>query len=703
MQTIERLRSSALWFLLPSVAVATAVGTAIASYEPATFDPSLYVTQEAKASELDDIDASEIAEPSEAADVELDDLADAGELQDGLWTGHAVCGQGNTAGWQPYYVAVTIEVKDGKVARIVDISGSATGAEGSTTLSWDPSESQRYLDLATIGHADDGVRQQMEAQIAAQGLVSSIDVVSGATYSSAAIYQAYADAVAQAGGEAPAVSGVQPTTSADSPSSPVPVTPTNPKAKYANGTWTGYAVCGKGNGNGWSPYYVAVTVKVKGGKVKAVTNIVGSATGEKGATKLSWNASESGRYLMWAIGGHGSSTGLKTQFNNQLSKKGSVSSVDTVSGATYSSNAIVEAYGAALSKSAKAAGSKTPTKKPKTPTKKPGTPSEDQEQQVDPGAELDLGSTKLADGTWLGRAACGVDNGDDWNPYYVHVAVTVEDGKVTDVSDVSGSATGDEGDETLSWDADINQRYLDWAAKGRTKGGVTYRGVPEQAKEALGKGDALSGVDVVSGATYSSNAIAKACYDALGKSAAAAGSTYEEPDDQGGGNTDDPSDTPVDTPGSGSEGDGGDDGSGTEGGGGDPSQPVEDDGPVTGSLVDGEYVGHGCCEDPTYEDDWDAYYVLVRIRVENGFVTQVVDVQGDQEGVVDPRFLFDISNATYLNRAINGTTKRKGIVSQINEKLAAGAEVTGIDLVSSATFSSRAILEGYADAVAKAQ
>ena len=753
MQVLRTLKSSSFWFVLPSLVLITAMGASVCGYDPLSFDPSLYQTKAALAKEFEEVVPDEPDEPAQTKSVSTD-AAPAKELRDGTYTGYAVCGQGNSQGWQPYYVAVTIEVKDAKVAGITDIRGSSTGGEGSAPLQWDAAESQQYLDRAIAGNGSDGVRAQMESQIQAQGSVASVDVVSGATFSSAAIYNAYIDAVAAAGGEEKSndmvvpASAVQPAGS--SQSQPVAVAPAYVAASsYADGDWTGFAVCGQGNDDGWAPYYVAVTVHVAGGSPTGITQIFGSATGDAGSAPLAWNPSESGRYLGWATSGRDGNRGLQAQINDQLAS-GGVSSVDTVSGATYSSAAIVEAYGAALSKAAAAAGSSaavnmitpsTPTPSEGSGTKKPSSPTKPDEHKVDVGTDDPTTSEAgFADGTWTGYAVCGQNNEDDWPPYYVSATVTVKDGKVADVTDVKGTSKAEKGDPKLSWSEEDNKRYLDWATQGRTRGGVEYVGVLEQIKTALASGSSLGNVDVVSGATYSSNALVKACVSALKKSADAAGSTYEEPVDPGDKTADDGTDddtgqddegddvsgkdddTSGDEAGSGdttpSDGDGTDDGTGDgpndgtddddtndDGTGDDTTDDTSDDDghetPAGPALVDGDYVGHALCEDPNYEDDWDPYYVLVGIRVENGTITQVVSARADDAGEVDPDVAFDKGNSAYFNRALNGNSRRAGIPTQIQAKLDAGEEPTGIDVVSGATFSSRALFEAYCDAVAQ--
>ena len=94
--------------------------------------------------------------------------------------------------------------------------------------------------------------------------------------------------------------------------------------------------------------------------------------------------------------------------------------------------------------------------------------------------------------------------------------------------------------------------------------------------------------------------------------------------------------------------------------------------------------------------------MLVSIEVRDGVVARVSDIRGDSEGEVDPSFRFDLSNATYLNWAIKGTARVKGLLEQLQAKLDAGQDASKVDVVSGATFSSNAIIEGYTNAVAQA-
>ena len=703
---VQKVKASPLWFVAPSLAVAAAIALTVSGYTPLTFDPSLHQTQSALASELTTLDAESL-EGGAATPLSAGGETSFGVLEDGTWTGYAACGQGNADDWKPYYVAVTIRVEGGVVVAIESIAGTSMADGSLPALSWDASENQRYLDAAVAG-----VKAQMESRLA-QGSVAAIDAVSGATFSSTAIYNACIDAIRRAGGNVGDAAMQASAQAKDQASLNLKADSSLSGADFADGTWTGYAVCGNGNDDGWSPYYVAVTVKVKGGKVVSVTSVSGSSTGDSGSARLAWNASENQKYLSWATSGRNGNRGVKSQLNSQLSSRDSVSSIDTVSGATYSSEAIYEAYTQALSKAAKAAGKKATSTKKKT-SKKTASKSSSKKKSVSTDGDSQVASATLADGSWIGYYACGTANDDGWDPYYVAVTVTVSGGKVTGIAGVSGSATGDTGAAKLAWDASQNQRYLSWAQSGRTKGGVSYTGVVDQIVSAVKAGKSVTSIDVVAGATYSSEAIAKAYFAALKKSAAAAGATIDEPDDVSGGGSgsgsgsgddgdegddsgsgDGSADSGVSDDASGTGGDdsGGDGGSGGSGSGGGDS---DDEQGSSAALVDGTYVGRAYCEnlDEDYWEDWDSYHVLVTVQVEGGKITGITGVSGDSDMAA--------SNAIYLRNASNGTTRRKGVIAQINEQIAAGiASVSGIDVIAGATYSSNAILAGYNDALSQ--
>lgn len=560
MKLANLLKTTPLWLLLPLLMFVGLTAFAVSGYEPLVFDASLYDIETAQASELGTVDAAAIeAENAQPAETEpLASVDDALTLADGSWTGYAPCGEGNPDGWKPYYVAVTIQVVDGKVASISKIAGASTGNAGDTRLTWDATENQRYLDEAVQGSR--GVKAQIEAALAAGSTTTSIDTVSGATYSSVSVYNAYADAVNKASGGKSAVA----TQAAPKASESVPKAPKKTKAPaasktidaLADGTWTGYMACGEGNPDAWKPYYVAVDVKVEGGKVTAVSKIAGASTGDKGQKKLSWDAAENQVYLDWAIDGRTRSgktyAGVKGQIESAIAKGKNPTSVDAVSGATYSSDAILGAYYEALGKSAEAAGSKA--EKPKAPTTtkptEPDTPPTPTVPAVPQLPSVEEGDDPLVipDGTYEGSAFCRDEDAPSaYAPYYLVVEIEVVDGKVKRIGEVYGD---DEGriDPAYRYDSHENASYLNKAIKGS---GLFTKGVKTQIQEKLDAGEAVEGIDTVSGATWSSLSIIEAYVKAVqaaidaAKNAAAA-----QPDDGDASSPDDP-DAPKDETGAG--------------------------------------------------------------------------------------------------------------------------------------------------------
>ncbi len=473
-----------------------------------------------------------------------------------------------------------------------------------------------------------------------------------------------------------------------------------------DGTWTGYAECGVNNTDGWNPYYVATTVVVSNGAVQSISQISGSSTGDTGQTTLFWDPEENQSYLDWAENGRERSgvfyTGVKTQIESAITQGTNPSSIDVVSGATYSSEAIFNSYYAALQKSAAAVGSTVEEPEALTALSQALASGTSSSTGSDTPTTLsapyfDIASAGLDDGSWTGYAACGVGNDDDWQPYYVAVTIDVSDGTATQITNVEGSSIGDSGDAVLSWDPSENQSYLNWASDGRTRSGVFYTGVRTQIDSALAVGSSPSSIDVVSGATYSSEAIFNAYYAALQKSAASAGTSVEEIYGQT--QTDstgfffDASGQAITSVGSGNA-------SSTASAGSDNIYVSVEIPTTEATLIDGQYRGYAFCEDEENPDDWSPYYIICDIEVVDGRVSSIVKVFGDSEEIISPFYHYNASeNGVYLNKAINGGIVTKGVVLQIQAKLDAGEEVEDIDTISGATCSSKAIINAYTMAV----
>lgn len=512
---IDYVRTTPLWLLAPALALLATTAFAAAGYEPLVFDASLYDVEQAQAAELQTVDAAaiEAAGAQPVTTEEAPPLVGADKLSDGTWTGYAACGTGNPDGWKPYYVAVTIQVADGAVAGITDISGTSRGNAGSAALNWDAAENQSYLSKAAAS-----VRGQIESALAAGSTTTAIDTVSGATYSSASIYNAYVDALNKAGGSGGAASTMATPAPSAGDKKPKAVKASQNAGDaiddLADGTWVGYAACGVGNAENWKPYYVATTVKVKKGKVSKITKIFGTSTGDAGDKKLSWDAAENQTYLTWALEGRtrGSVTyrGVRDQLDAAIAAGKTPASIDAVSGATYSSEAVYRSYFAALKKSAAAAGAEVEepapgaVEKPATPPASPELPAPEV-----PAVDDDL---VIPDGVYEAYALCeDKDAPGTYAPYYIFVEIEAQGGRITAVRNVYGDAEG-KVDPACVYDAHENASYLNKAILGA---GLFSKGVRAQIQEKLDAGEKVEVIDTISGATWSSYSIFEAYLKAV--------------------------------------------------------------------------------------------------------------------------------------------------------------------------------------------
>lgn len=111
----------------------------------------------------------------------------------------------------------------------------------------------------------------------------------------------------------------------------------------------------------------------------------------------------------------------------------------------------------------------------------------------------------------------------------------------------------------------------------------------------------------------------------------------------------------------------------------------EDD---TTVYKNGIYEGRALCR-PDEDEDFTAYNLTLQVTVRDDKIVAVTDVKGDG----------DSSNDRYILRAANGTSNKKGVTSQLIEK----GNTEGIDAVSGATCTSKAILDACENALLSAK
>ena len=234
-----------------------------------------------------------------------------------------------------------------------------------------------------------------------------------------------------------------------------------------SGTWKDGTYTGSGKGFGGT---ISVKVTVKDGKISVID--VTSASGETAS------------YFSKAKG----------IIPKMIS--GQTTNVDAASGATYSSYGIITAVRNALSKAetGKSSTKKKKKKNKKNKKKNSGSNSNNNNNNIAAPAE------GYEDGTYTGSAAC---SGEQFKEYSVTANVTIKNGKISAV-EISSTAKGTNLKQFMSRDEIKNLPSLIVSKNG------------------------TSGVDAVSGATYSSHAIFNAVNDALSKAKKNSSSTEKK-------------------------------------------------------------------------------------------------------------------------------------------------------------------------------
>ncbi|MDO4156788.1 MAG: FMN-binding protein [Oscillospiraceae bacterium] len=168
--------------------------------------------------------------------------------------------------------------------------------------------------------------------------------------------------------------------------------------------------------------------------------------------------------------------------------------IDTVSGATYSSEGILEAVEDALEQAKKSvSGGEITT----TTMTQPITTTEETTTVVVTETTPPLSSIYM-DGEYIGTAICYPDEYEDFYPYTLTVKVCIENDQIVSIADAEGFGT--------DYDT-LNDSYIQRAMDGTKKfPGIAVQILTEQTTE---------GVDAVSGATCSSDALLTAIQDAL--------------------------------------------------------------------------------------------------------------------------------------------------------------------------------------------
>ena len=370
-----------------------------------------------------------------------------------------------------------------------------------------------------------------------------------------------------------------------------------------SGTWKDGTYTGSGKGFGGT---ISVKVTVKDGKISAID--VTSASGETAS------------YFSKAKG----------IIPKMIS--GQTTNVDAASGATYSSNGIITAVRNALSKAETGKSSTKKKKKKNKKNKKKNSSSDNNNNNKAPAEGYE-------DGTYTGSAAC---SGEQFKEYSVTANVTIKNGKISAV-EVSSTAKGTNLKQFMSRDEIKNLPSLIVSKNG------------------------TSGVDAVSGATYSSHAIFNAVNDALSKAKKNSSSTEKKEETTTEKKEETTTEKKEETTTEKKEE------TTTEKKEETTTEKKEEttENPDEGkNYKNGTYKVSVSCE-PDEDEDFDPYTISMDITIKKDKITEISNITANTNS----------TNKAYTNDA------KKGMVS----KIIANGNADGVNTVAGATCSSKAI------------
>ncbi len=399
-------------------------------------------TKKNKKASKDDTNNKEKAEAEKLQNVSEENIA----FADGTYEGSAK-GYGGK-------ITVSVIIKDGKIASIAILNNNETPA---------------FLSKAKTKVISEILTNQS----------TNVDTVSGATYSSVGIINAVRNALSKAvvnPKDAMAFEKVDTVNnnSGNGHKNSVGANSTIDATPEIGGAFDAPDGAYRGSGKGFAGR-ITVEITIKN---KTITSI-----------KIVENQGDNDPYFSSAKGV------LKEVVSKQSTN------VDTVSGATFSSKGMLEAVNNALAKAKSANGNH---KNNNSNDKNHGGSASDTtvtDNNTDENKKhIDQ---KYKDGVYEATVVCGPKNGGAFKPYNLHVKVTIEGGKITDITEINGS-----GEQYISADS----RFISWAVNG--KGNEIS--VVEQIKALKDINNISNGnVDAVSRATYSSKAIVIAVLEAV--------------------------------------------------------------------------------------------------------------------------------------------------------------------------------------------
>ena len=327
--------------------------------------------------------------------------------------------------------------------------GTGSGFAGAITVQVTVSDG-KISDISVLSANDDSPYLDNAMSLLNHIIASNstnVDTVSGATFSSVGLIEAVRNALANAG--------------ADSGNNTEETTPVEvPKGRfpYPDGVYLG-------SGEGYRGE-TTVAVSLKDGTIDNI---------------MVMNTEDDAAYFKRA------ESLLKQVLQQQTTD------LDAISGATFSSEGILEAISDALDQAKQANSGNQTTAVTTAPVETTTTTV----VTTKPAETTEPTPSLYIDGEYIGSASCYPDDDEDFLPYDLTVKVCIENDQIISITDVEGF--GSDYDAANDW-------YIDRALNGTKK----ISGIAAQILAAQ-----TTDVDAVSGATCSSDAILAAVQDAL--------------------------------------------------------------------------------------------------------------------------------------------------------------------------------------------
>ncbi len=310
--------------------------------------------------------------------------------------------------------------------------------------------------------------------------------------------------------------------------------------------------------------------------------------------------------------------------------------LDTVSGATYSSVGIIEAVRNALSQAAISSDGNSNSQNTNSSSNGNGQNSNNNSSD---NTTAVTGKFPYKEGVYYGTAEGYLDD--------IKVAIVIQDKTLKAVVIVE-----ENDDETFF-------------KRART---VAENMVKKQTVD----------VDVVSGATYSSKGIIGAVKEALKEAEKATKGENDNSNNNNNNNNNSNNNNGNNSNNNGNNNNNGNDNNGNDNNGGNNGENENPD-ETKYIYADGEYTVIVPCL-PNEDGDFEAYSLTMKVTISKDKITDISEIKGDGSS----------DNDAYIKRAVQGTSKLPGVVTQILEK----GTLEEIDTVSRATCSSNSILEG---------